>query len=137
MQGNARKAGGENLIAKAEQGAFFCAQTQAGTHILSDFRAVLKLLKWIGYPGTQMRAEVVQTVLATHPHLHGLGLVCFFMLLLFLSHNSPEGGTLTPSASPRSEIWANSRSAQKTTTVSPTWARCALLDQITVCLSQC
>src|ERR1700761_4512966 len=74
VQGNARKAGGENLIAKAEQGAFFCAQTQAGTHILSDFRAVLKLLKWIGYPGTQMRAEVVQTVLATHPHLHGLGL---------------------------------------------------------------
>ncbi|KAJ7092432.1 hypothetical protein B0H15DRAFT_833910 [Mycena belliarum] len=39
---------------------------------LPEFRA-LRDFEWIGYP--EMRAEMVQTVLATHPHLHGLGLI--------------------------------------------------------------
>ncbi|KAF7360763.1 hypothetical protein MVEN_00808300 [Mycena venus] len=39
---------------------------------LPEFKA-LRDFEWIGYP--EMRAEMVQTVLATHPHLHGLGLI--------------------------------------------------------------
>ncbi|KAJ7824192.1 hypothetical protein B0H14DRAFT_3874942 [Mycena olivaceomarginata] len=43
------------------------------------FRSTLPVFKalrdfeWIGYP--EMRAEMVQTILASHPHLHGLGLI--------------------------------------------------------------
>ncbi|KAJ6626001.1 hypothetical protein B0H10DRAFT_1999879 [Mycena sp. CBHHK59/15] len=39
---------------------------------LPEFKA-LRDFEWIGYP--EMRAETVQTVLATHAHLHGLGLI--------------------------------------------------------------
>ncbi|KAK7057913.1 hypothetical protein R3P38DRAFT_2843621 [Favolaschia claudopus] len=39
---------------------------------LPAFKA-LREFEWIGYP--EMRAEMVQAVLATHPHLHGLGLI--------------------------------------------------------------
>lgn len=46
---------------------------------LPAFRA-LRDFEWIGYP--EMRAEVVQTVLTTHKHLHGLGLMC----VSFLNH---------------------------------------------------
>ncbi|KAJ6489825.1 hypothetical protein C8R45DRAFT_901436 [Mycena sanguinolenta] len=39
---------------------------------LPEFKA-LRDFEWIGYP--EMSAEIVQTILATHPHLHGLGLI--------------------------------------------------------------
>ncbi|KAJ6554424.1 hypothetical protein B0H19DRAFT_1262788 [Mycena capillaripes] len=39
---------------------------------LPEFKS-LKDFEWIGYP--EMRAEMVQTVLSTHSHLHGLGLI--------------------------------------------------------------
>ncbi|KAF7345249.1 hypothetical protein MSAN_01901500 [Mycena sanguinolenta] len=39
---------------------------------LPEFKA-LRDFEWIGYP--EMSAEIVQTVLASHPHLHGLGLI--------------------------------------------------------------
>ncbi|KAJ7787564.1 hypothetical protein B0H14DRAFT_2473252 [Mycena olivaceomarginata] len=39
---------------------------------LPAFKA-LRDFEWIGYP--EMRAEMVQTILASHPHLHGLGLI--------------------------------------------------------------
>lgn len=46
---------------------------------LPEFKA-LQDFEWIGYP--EMGADVVQTVLATHKHLHGLGL----MYVLLLDH---------------------------------------------------
>ncbi|KAJ7264050.1 hypothetical protein B0H12DRAFT_272542 [Mycena haematopus] len=39
---------------------------------LPEFKA-LRDFEWIGYP--EMRAEIVQTILATHPHVHGLALI--------------------------------------------------------------
>ncbi|KAJ7607504.1 hypothetical protein FB45DRAFT_993876 [Roridomyces roridus] len=39
---------------------------------LPEFKA-LKDFEWIGYP--ELRADMVQTVLSTHSHLHGLGLI--------------------------------------------------------------
>ncbi|KAF8205773.1 hypothetical protein K438DRAFT_1818498 [Mycena galopus ATCC 62051] len=39
---------------------------------LPEFKA-LRDFEWIGYP--EMRADMVQTVLASHPHLHRLGLI--------------------------------------------------------------
>ncbi|KAJ6578735.1 hypothetical protein DFH09DRAFT_346889 [Mycena vulgaris] len=41
---------------------------------LPEFKA-LQNFEWIGYP--EMGAETVQTVLSTHSHLHGLGLIGF------------------------------------------------------------
>jgi hypothetical protein len=39
---------------------------------LPEFKA-LRDFEWIGYP--EMRADMVQAVLATHSHLHSLGLM--------------------------------------------------------------
>ena len=39
---------------------------------LPAFKA-LKEFEWIGYP--EMRQDMIQAVLSTHPHLHGLGLM--------------------------------------------------------------
>jgi hypothetical protein len=39
---------------------------------LPSFKA-LRELEWIGYP--EMRADMVQAVLASHPHLQSLGLM--------------------------------------------------------------
>ncbi|KAJ2931938.1 hypothetical protein H1R20_g5163, partial [Candolleomyces eurysporus] len=41
-------------------------------HALPAFKS-LEEFEWIGYP--EMRAEMVKLVLASHPHLHGLGLI--------------------------------------------------------------
>lgn len=50
------------------------------TTALPEFKA-LRDFEWIGYP--EMRMDMVQTVLASHKHLHGLGLMyvyCLFFL---------------------------------------------------------
>ena len=48
------------------------------TTALPEFKA-LRDFEWIGYP--EMRMDMVQTVLASHKHLHGLGLM--YVNLLF------------------------------------------------------
>lgn len=46
---------------------------------LPEFKA-LRDFEWIGYP--EMRADMVQAVLASHKHLHGLGLMCVKLFTL-------------------------------------------------------
>ena len=83
-----------------------------------------------------MRMDMVQTVLASHKHLHGLGLmyvniIYFFIpfhlkpFCLFFLHFHPNivAGTSMPSVYQLSETYENSHYVQKTTTGSPTWAK--------------
>ena len=51
------------------------------TTALPEFKA-LRDFEWIGYP--EMRMDMVQTVLASHKHLHGLGLM--YVYCLFFSY---------------------------------------------------
>ena len=81
--------------------------------------------------------DMVQTVLASHKHLHGLGLmyvniIYFFhsfsfktFLPFFFLHFYPNivAGTSMPSVYQLSETYENSHYVQKTTTGSPTWAK--------------
>ncbi|KAF8991309.1 hypothetical protein BDQ17DRAFT_1255018 [Cyathus striatus] len=55
-----------------EEGDMLDLMTRIFRTALPEFRA-LKDFEWIGYP--EMRAEMVQAVLASHPRLHGLGLI--------------------------------------------------------------
>jgi hypothetical protein len=54
----------KNLKSNTYQGIF--------TTALPEFKA-LRDFEWIGYP--EMRMDMVQIVLASHKHLHGLGLM--------------------------------------------------------------
>ncbi|KAF8890753.1 hypothetical protein BD779DRAFT_1622465 [Infundibulicybe gibba] len=55
-----------------EEGDMLDLMTRIFRTALLEFRA-LKDFEWIGYP--EMRADMVQAVLASHSHLHGLGLI--------------------------------------------------------------
>ena len=95
------------------------------TTALPEFKA-LRDFEWIGYP--EMRMDMVQTVLASHKHLHGLGLMyvyfAFFSYTFFFTLTSYSVvGTLTLSGFRPSETSENSLYVQKTTTGSPTWAK--------------
>ncbi|KAF8154245.1 hypothetical protein B0H34DRAFT_661953 [Crassisporium funariophilum] len=55
-----------------EEGDMLDLMTRIFKTALPEFRA-LRDFEWIGYP--EMRADMVQAVLASHKHLHGLGLI--------------------------------------------------------------
>ncbi|KAL0952649.1 hypothetical protein HGRIS_006893 [Hohenbuehelia grisea] len=55
-----------------EEGDMLDLMTRIFRTALPEFRA-LRDFEWIGYP--ELRADMVQAVLASHPHLHGLGLI--------------------------------------------------------------
>ncbi|KAF9033130.1 hypothetical protein BJ165DRAFT_1515789 [Panaeolus papilionaceus] len=55
-----------------EEGDMLDLMTRIFRTALPEFKA-LKDFEWIGYP--EMRADMVQAVLASHKHLHGLGLI--------------------------------------------------------------
>ncbi|KAF8056039.1 hypothetical protein FPV67DRAFT_1534918 [Lyophyllum atratum] len=55
-----------------EEGDMLDLMTRIFKTALPEFKALVDF-EWIGYP--EMRAEMVQAVLASHPHLRGLGLI--------------------------------------------------------------
>ncbi|KAF8900469.1 hypothetical protein CPB84DRAFT_1815399 [Gymnopilus junonius] len=55
-----------------EEGDMLDLMTRIFKTALPEFKA-LRDFEWIGYP--EMRADMVQVVLASHKHLHGLGLI--------------------------------------------------------------
>ncbi|KAF9480642.1 hypothetical protein BDN70DRAFT_856497 [Pholiota conissans] len=55
-----------------EEGDMLDLMTRIFKTALPEFKA-LRDFEWIGYP--EMRADMVQAVLASHKHLHGLGLI--------------------------------------------------------------
>ncbi|KAF8064383.1 hypothetical protein FPV67DRAFT_219414 [Lyophyllum atratum] len=55
-----------------EEGDMLDLMTRIFKTALPEFKALVEF-EWIGYP--EMRAEMVQAVLASHPHLRGLGLI--------------------------------------------------------------
>ncbi|KAF8962211.1 hypothetical protein BDZ97DRAFT_1130863 [Flammula alnicola] len=55
-----------------EEGDMLDLMTRIFKTALLEFKA-LRDFEWIGYP--EMRADMVQAVLASHKHLHGLGLI--------------------------------------------------------------
>ena len=70
--------------------------------------------------------DMVETVLASHKHLHGLGLMYVnftFFTYISLTFLYIVVGTLTLSAYRLSETCENLHYVQKTTTGLPTWAK--------------
>lgn len=76
-----------------------------------------------------MRTDMVQAVLASHPHLESLGLMYEHFPFFSRTYSSTtflEDGISTPSACLLSATFANSHLGQKTTMVTPTWVKSAL-----------
>ena len=84
------------------------------TTALPEFKAFWDF-EWIGYP--EMRMDMVQTVLASHKHLHGLGLMYVnftFFTYISLTFLYIVVGTLTLSAYRLSKTCENLHYMQKT-----------------------